>query len=58
VCCQVEVSATSWSHVQRSPTVCGVSCVIYNPCEWDLGPLVAGAAKAKYLCVICTEWHM
>jgi hypothetical protein len=24
-CCQVEVSATSWSLVQRSPTVCGVS---------------------------------
>jgi hypothetical protein len=30
VCCQVEVSATSWSLVQRSPTVCGVSkqCMI------------------------------
>jgi hypothetical protein len=30
VCCQVEVSATSWSLVQRSPTDCGVSqmCVI------------------------------
>jgi hypothetical protein len=25
VCCQVEVSATSWSLVQRSPTDCGVS---------------------------------
>jgi hypothetical protein len=25
VCCQVEVSATSWSVVQRSPTDCGVS---------------------------------
>jgi hypothetical protein len=25
VCCQVEVSATSWSLVQRSPTECGVS---------------------------------
>jgi hypothetical protein len=24
VCCQVEVSATSWSLVQRSPTECGV----------------------------------
>jgi hypothetical protein len=24
-CCQVEVSATSWSLVQRSPTECGVS---------------------------------
>jgi hypothetical protein len=28
VCCQVEVSATSWSLVQGSPTDCGVSCVI------------------------------
>jgi hypothetical protein len=25
LCCQVEVSATSWSLVQRSPTECGVS---------------------------------
>jgi hypothetical protein len=25
VCCQVEVSATIWSLVQRSPTECGVS---------------------------------
>jgi hypothetical protein len=27
VCCQVEVSATGWSLVQRSPTECGVSKV-------------------------------
>jgi hypothetical protein len=27
VCCQVEVSTTSWSLVQRSPTECGVSNV-------------------------------
>ena len=25
VCCQVEVSASDWSSVQRSPTACGVS---------------------------------
>jgi hypothetical protein len=33
VCCQAEVSATSWSLVQRSPTECGVSqmCVIMKP---------------------------
>jgi hypothetical protein len=33
VCCQVEVSATDWSLVQRSPTECGVSkkCVIVKP---------------------------
>ena len=27
VCCQVQVSATGWSLVQRSPTKCGVSKV-------------------------------
>jgi hypothetical protein len=33
VCCQVEVSATSWSLFQRSPTDCGVSkkCMIVKP---------------------------
>jgi hypothetical protein len=33
VCCQVEVSATDWSLVQRSPTECGVfkKCVIVKP---------------------------
>jgi hypothetical protein len=35
VCCQVEVSATSWSVVQRSPTDCGASlCVIKKPRGW------------------------
>jgi hypothetical protein len=34
-CCQVEVSATDWSHVQRSPTDCGASlCVISKRPEW------------------------
>jgi hypothetical protein len=33
--CQVEVSATGWSLVQRSPADCGVSlCVISKPQEW------------------------
>ena len=32
VCCQVEVSATDWSFVQRSPTDCGASLyVIMKP---------------------------
>jgi hypothetical protein len=33
VCCQVKVSVTSWSLVQRSPTDCDVSkkCVIVKP---------------------------
>jgi len=34
VCCQVEVSATSWSLGQKSPTDCGASfCVIWEPHE-------------------------
>jgi hypothetical protein len=34
VCCQVEVSATSWSLVQRSPTDCGASlCADKKPRE-------------------------
>jgi len=38
VCCQVEVSATSWSLAQRSPTDCGASLnVIKKPREWG-GP--------------------
>jgi hypothetical protein len=48
VCCQVEVSATSWSLVQRSPTKCGVSCVIYKPREWG-GPGPLGAVEPKKL---------
>jgi hypothetical protein len=33
VCCQVEVSATGWSLVQRSPTECSVTklCLIVKP---------------------------
>ena len=35
VCCQVKVSATSWSLVQRSHTYCGASLfVIEKPQEW------------------------
>jgi len=34
VFCQVEVSATSRSLVQRSPTDCGASCVIWKPEKW------------------------
>ena len=30
VCCQVEVSATSWSLVQSSPTDCDASCSVWS----------------------------
>jgi len=47
VCCQVEVSATSWSLVQRSPTDCVSSlCVMQKPLERG-GPGRLGAAAPK-----------
>ena len=47
VCCQVEVSASSWSLVQRSPTDCGASlCVIKKRREWGgHGPRWAAAPQ-------------
>ena len=43
VCCHVEVSATDWSLVQRSPTDCGASLsVIQKVREWG-GPGLLGA---------------
>ena len=49
VCYKVEVSATSWSLVQRSPTDCGASLfVIEKPQEWGgSGPLGGRYAENK-----------
>jgi hypothetical protein len=41
VCCWVEVSATSWSLIQGSPTNCGASLLVY-----DLNSSKNGAAMA------------
>ena len=51
VCCQVEVSATDWSLVQRSPTDCGASlCAIKKPRKSE-------EAKARYWAVkIQPQW--
>ena len=51
VFCQVEVSATSWSLVQGSPTDCGASlCLICIPQEWGgYGPRWAAAPQEKQL---------
>jgi hypothetical protein len=47
VCCQVEVSATGLSPVQRSPTDCGVSlCVISKP-QLRGGPGTRSAVKPR-----------
>jgi len=50
VCCQVEVSATDWSLVQRSPTDCGVSL-----CVWSRN-LENEEAKARYRAVKIQPW--
>jgi hypothetical protein len=42
VCCQVEVSGTSWSPVQRSPTVYGLSNWVWS---WSLDKAEALAHK-------------
>jgi len=52
VYCQVEVSATGWSLVQRNLTDCGPSlCVIYKPHAWGgHGPLGAVTPKTN-ICI-------
>jgi len=46
VCCQVEVSATSWSFVQRSPTDwCVVVCDLDT--SWMRRPWSTGGCRAK-----------
>jgi len=51
VCCQVKVSATSWSFIQRSPTDCVESlCVIWKLQEWrDHGPCWGASSQEKKL---------
>jgi hypothetical protein len=59
VCFQVEVSATSWSLVQRSPTDCSVSlCVIYKPQEWagHYPRWVAAPQEKKYIRITSPLW--
>jgi hypothetical protein len=63
VCCQVEVSDTSWSLVQRSLTDCdGSFCDIYKPKEWGGHDSSWTAAKKKsrrmkYAHWASEEWH-
>jgi len=57
VCCQVEVSAASWSLVQRSPTDCCASlCVIWKTLEWGgHGPLWAVAPEENKMSLADTD---
>jgi hypothetical protein len=51
VCCQVEVSATSWSLVQRSPTDCGVSLwVIKKPRKRGGYSPLPGCENTRTMC--------
>jgi len=54
VCCQVEVSGTSWSFIQRSPTECGVfECDLKT---WRMRrpwPALGRKAMEKWLKTIC-----
>jgi hypothetical protein len=57
MCCQVEVSARSWSLVQRSPTDCGASlCVIWRPQERGHGPRSAAGPQEKCSILGCFAW--
>jgi len=48
VCCQLEVSATRWSLVQRSPPACGASlCVIKKRREWGGQDPLGGAIAPR-----------
>jgi hypothetical protein len=51
VCCQEEISATSWLFFQRSPTDCGASsCLICKHQECGgRGPIWATAAQEEKL---------
>jgi hypothetical protein len=46
VCCQIEVSATNWSLVQRSPTDCGVSLCDLET-SWMRRPWPTGGCRSK-----------
>ena len=63
VCCQVEVSATSWSLVQRSPTDC---CVVVCDLEtsrmgapyiYDISRLRVNIVNRRLLCMYLCIWN-
>jgi hypothetical protein len=66
VCCQVEVFATSWTLIQRSPTDCGaLLCVIMKPHErgghsphWASKPEKKKSETGKQSCTLKTfHWN-
>jgi hypothetical protein len=58
VYCQVEVSATSWSLVQRSSTDCGASlCVIKKPREREGHSPCWAAEPEKIIIIMAPLWN-
>jgi hypothetical protein len=58
VCCQVEVSATSWSLVQRSPTECGVTKKCDREASKNGRPWPPGAVESlKKKRTLVTVWR-
>jgi hypothetical protein len=55
LCCQVEVSATSWSLVQRSPTDCGASLYVIKKPRKQGGRSPRWATEPKK---IINKWKM
>ena len=55
MCCQVEVSATGWSLVQRSPADCSASCVIQRT-SWMRRPWPTGGCRAKHKSLFDVCW--
>jgi len=54
VCCQVEISASGWSLVQRSPTECGVCLsVIEEPHRGVLGSLGLSSHEIYIYIYVC-----
>jgi hypothetical protein len=58
LCCQVEVSATSWSFVQRSPTECGVSECDREASTKRGGPGPYRAVEPKKKKIVISNSHL
>ena len=59
VCFQVEVSATDWSLVQRSPTDCNaLFCVIKKPRKNEEAKARYRAVKIQPQCVVTSGKHL
>jgi hypothetical protein len=57
LCCQVEVSATSWSLVQRIPTDCGASLCVITKLRGRGGHSPRWAAEPEKIIIIGRIWQ-